>query len=62
MSGAEITEAEHAVTLHEEEVIIDKKVVPKRARAARDRRLHREETVDEDVRKEQIDTERDRNV
>ena len=40
MSGAEITEAEHAVTLHEEEVVVDKKVVPKRARAARDRRLH----------------------
>ncbi len=62
MSGAEITEAEHAVTLHEEEVVVDKKVVAKeRVRLETDVST-RGETVDESVRKEQIDIERDRNV
>jgi uncharacterized protein (TIGR02271 family) len=62
LSGAEITEAEHSVTLHEEEVVVDKTVVPKeRVRLETDVSTS-EETVDESVRKEQIDIERSRNV
>ena len=60
MSGAEISEAEHAVTLHEEEVVVDKRVVPKeRVRLETDVSTS-EQTVDETLRKEQIDIERDR--
>jgi uncharacterized protein (TIGR02271 family) len=59
MSGAEITEAEHAMTLHEEEVVVEKRVVPKeRVRLDTDVSTS-ERTVDETVRKEQIDIERD---
>ena len=60
MSGAEISEAEHAVTLHEEEVVVEKRVVPKeRVRLETDVSTS-EQTVDETLRKEQIDIERDR--
>ena len=59
MSGAEISEAEHAVTLHEEEVVVEKRVVPKeRVRLETDVSTS-ERTVDETLRKEQIDVERD---
>ena len=59
MSGAEISEAEHAVTLHEEEVVVEKRVVPKeRVRLETDVSTS-ERTVDETLRKEQIDIERD---
>jgi uncharacterized protein (TIGR02271 family) len=62
MDGPEITEAEHAVTLHEEEIVVDKKVVPKeRVRLETDVSTS-EETIEESVRKEQIDIERDRDV
>jgi uncharacterized protein (TIGR02271 family) len=59
MSGPDITEAEHEVILNEEEVVVEKKVVPKeRVRLDKDVSTS-EETVDETVRKEQIDVERD---
>jgi uncharacterized protein (TIGR02271 family) len=59
MSGAEISEGEHAVTLHEEEVVVEKRVVPKeRVRLDTDVSTS-ERTVDETVRKEQIDIQRD---
>jgi uncharacterized protein (TIGR02271 family) len=59
MSGAEMSEAEQAVTLHEEEVVVEKRVVPKeRVRLEKDVSTS-EQTVDEAVRKEQIDIERD---
>ena len=58
MDGPEITEAEHAVTLNQEEVVVDKQVVPKeRVRLDKDVSTA-EETVDETVRKERIDVER----
>ncbi len=60
MSGAEISDAEHALTLHEEEVVVEKRVVPKeRVRLEKDISTG-EETVDASVRKEEIDIERDR--
>jgi uncharacterized protein (TIGR02271 family) len=60
MTGAEISEDEHAVTLYEEEVVVEKRVVPKeRVRLEKDVSTS-ERIVDETLRKEQIDIERDR--
>jgi len=59
MSGAEITEAEHEVILHEEEPVVEKRVVPKeRVRLAKDTETD-EHAVSEEVRKERIDVEGD---
>jgi uncharacterized protein (TIGR02271 family) len=56
-SGGEITEEEHEVVLHEEEVVVDKQVVPKeRVRLDTDVTTD-ERQVSEQVRKEQIETE-----
>ena len=55
--GGDLTEEEHEVTLHEEDVVIDKQVVPKeRVRLDKDVSTEQRE-VDEEVRKEQIETE-----
>jgi uncharacterized protein (TIGR02271 family) len=54
-SGPEITEEEHEVTLHAEEAVAQKRVVPKeRVRLDKDVETS-EETVSDTVRKEQID-------
>jgi uncharacterized protein DUF2382 len=54
----EIPEAEHEVTLHTEEPVVEKRTVPKER--VRDKDVHTdEETVSEDVRRERIDTEGD---
>jgi uncharacterized protein (TIGR02271 family) len=59
MSGADITEAEHEVTLHEEEPVIEKRTVPKeRVRLEKDT-VTDEQEVSEQVRKERIETERE---
>jgi uncharacterized protein (TIGR02271 family) len=59
LSGPEISEEEHEVVLHEEEVVIEKRVVPKeRVRLEKDV-VTDEAQVSEEVRKEQIDTEGD---
>lgn len=59
MSGPEISEAEHEVTLHEEEPVTEKRTVPKeRVRLAKDVETGQEE-VSEDVRKERIEAESD---
>lgn len=59
LSGADLTEAEHEVTLSEEEVDVNKRVVPKeRVRLEKD--VETEEVpVDETVRKERIEMDRD---
>jgi len=60
LDGPEISEEEHEVVLHEEEVVTEKRAVPKeRVRLSKDS-VTDEETVSEDVRKEQIDVEGDR--
>jgi uncharacterized protein (TIGR02271 family) len=60
MSGPALRESEHEVTLQEEEVTVDKKVVPKeRVRLNKDVSTEHQE-VQEEVRKEQIDVERER--
>ena len=59
MSGPDLSEEEHELELSEEEVAIDKKVVPKeRVRVDKDV-VTEERQVSEEVRKEQIDVEGD---
>jgi uncharacterized protein (TIGR02271 family) len=59
MSGPDIKEDEHAVTLNEEQVKVEKETVPKeRVRLDKDVST-RNEQVDEEVRKEKIDVERE---
>jgi uncharacterized protein (TIGR02271 family) len=59
MSGPDISEAEHEVTLHEERPVVEKEAVPvERVRMAKER-ISDEETVGGEVRKERIETEGD---
>jgi uncharacterized protein (TIGR02271 family) len=59
LSGPEITEAEHEVTLHAEEPVVEKRAVPKeRVRLEKDVETG-EHTVDEEVRQERIEAEGD---
>jgi len=56
-SGGDITEEEHEVVLHEDEVVVDKQTVPKeRVRMDKDVTTD-EQQVSETVRKEQVETE-----
>lgn len=57
LSGPDISEAEHEVTLHEERPVVDKETVPvERVRLEKDQ-VTDEEQVTEDVRTEHIETE-----
>lgn len=57
VAGPEISEAEHEVVLHEEEPVVEKRVVPKeRVRLSKDTDVE-EKTIAEEVRKERIDVE-----
>ena len=59
LSGGDITEEEHEVTLHAEEPVVEKRTVPKeRVRMNRDT-VTDEETISEQVRKERIEPEGD---
>ena len=59
MDGPEISDEEHEVVLSEEEVVVEKKVVPKeRVRIEKDT-VTEEQTVSEEVRKEQIESDVD---
>jgi len=59
MSGPDISDEEHEVVLHEDEVVAEKRAVPKeRVRLEKDT-VTDEETVSEEVRKEQIETDAD---
>jgi uncharacterized protein (TIGR02271 family) len=60
MSGPDISEGEHEVTLKEEEVVVEKRAVPKeRVRLEKDVETD-EEQVTEQVRKEKVEVEDDR--
>jgi uncharacterized protein (TIGR02271 family) len=60
MSGPEISESEHEVTLTEEEPVVEKRTVPKeRVRLEKDVETS-EEQVSEQVRKERVEVEGDR--
>jgi uncharacterized protein (TIGR02271 family) len=57
MAGADITEGEHEVVLHEEEPVVEKRAVPKeRVRLSKDT-VTDEHEVSEEVRKERIEAE-----
>jgi uncharacterized protein (TIGR02271 family) len=57
LSGADISEEEHEVVLHEEEPVVEKRVVPKERVRLDTETVSDEREVSEEVRKEQIDTE-----
>jgi uncharacterized protein (TIGR02271 family) len=55
MSGSDLSEEEHEVVLHEEEVVVEKRAVPKeRVRMDKDT-ITEQRHVSEDVRKEQVE-------
>jgi uncharacterized protein (TIGR02271 family) len=59
LAGPDISEAEHEVTLHSEEPVVEKRAVPKE-RVRLDKDVHTdEETVSDDVRRERIEAEGD---
>jgi len=60
LDGPEITENEHDVVLHEEEINVDKTVVPKERVRLETDSVEDERVVDEEVRKERIAMENDR--
>jgi uncharacterized protein (TIGR02271 family) len=58
-AGPEISDEEHEVTLHEEEAVVEKRTVPKeRVRLEKDT-VTDEQTISEQVRKEEIEAEGD---
>ena len=57
--GPAISEEEHEVMLHEEEVVTEKRAVPKERVRMDKQTVTDEQTVSEEVRKEQIEAERD---
>ena len=59
MSGGELTEEEHEVTLHAEDPVVEKRTVPKeRVRLDKDT-VTEEQTVSDELRKERIETDDD---
>jgi stress response protein YsnF len=56
-SRADISEEEHEVVLHEEEPVVEKRVVPQERVRLDKQTISDEREVSEEVRKEQIDTE-----
>ena len=58
-SGKDISEEEHEVTLSKDEVVVDKKVVPKERVRLGKETVTGEQEVTEEVRKERIETEGD---
>jgi uncharacterized protein (TIGR02271 family) len=58
-SGPDISEEEHEVTLREEEVVVDKRAVPKERVRLDTETVTEERQVSEEVRKEQIEVEGD---
>jgi uncharacterized protein (TIGR02271 family) len=57
VSGPDISEAEHEVTLHEERPVVEKETVPVERVRLGTETVTDQQTVDETVRKERIDTE-----
>jgi uncharacterized protein (TIGR02271 family) len=55
----EISEDEHAMTLNQEEVVVEKRVVPKEQVRLDKETVTEQQTVDAELRKEKIDVERD---
>jgi stress response protein YsnF len=60
MSGPAISEEEHEVVLHEERPLVDKEAVPVERVRLDTETVTDQVTVNEEVRKEQLDTDVDR--
>jgi uncharacterized protein (TIGR02271 family) len=58
-AGPAISEEEHEVTLHEEEVVVEKRAVPKERVRMDKQTVTDDQTVSEEVRKEQIEADGD---
>ena len=58
-SGPAISEEEHEVTLHQEQVVVDKRAVPKERVRIDTETITEERQVTEDIRKEQIEVDGD---
>ena len=58
-AGPAISEEEHEVTLHEEELVVEKRAVPKERVRLDKQTVTEDQTVSEEVRKEQIEAEGD---
>jgi uncharacterized protein (TIGR02271 family) len=56
LSGADMSEEEHEVVLHEEEPVVEKRVVPQERVRLGTETVSEEREVSEEVRKEQIET------
>jgi uncharacterized protein (TIGR02271 family) len=59
LSGGDLTEEEHEVVLHEDKVVVDKEAVPVERIKLGTEEVTEQQTVTEDVRKEQIEFEDD---
>jgi uncharacterized protein (TIGR02271 family) len=59
MSGADISEEEHEVVLHEEKPVVEKRAVPKERVRLETETVSEEREVSEEIRKEQIEAEGD---
>jgi uncharacterized protein (TIGR02271 family) len=59
MSGPELSEEEHEVVLHEEQAVVEKRVVPKERVRLEKETVTDEEQVSEEIRKERIEVEGD---
>jgi len=57
MAGPAISEEEHEMVLHQEQVVVQKEAVPVERVALARESVTEEQQVTEDVRKEQIETE-----
>jgi uncharacterized protein (TIGR02271 family) len=57
--GPAISDEEHEVTLHEEEVVVEKRAVPKERVRMDKQTVTEDQTVSEEIRKEQIEAEGD---
>ena len=58
-AGPEISEEEHEVVLHEEELVTEKRPVPKERVRLDKQTVTDDQTISEEVRKEQIEAEGD---
>jgi uncharacterized protein (TIGR02271 family) len=58
-AGPAISEEEHEVTLHEEEVVVEKRAVPKERVRLDKQTVTEDQTVSEEIRKEKIEAEGD---
>jgi uncharacterized protein (TIGR02271 family) len=62
LSGGDLTEEEHEVTLHEDKVVVNKEAVPVERIKLGTETVTEDQTVTEDVRKEQVEFEDDTNT